>query len=48
MVVVQLAGSGNHFVVVWQKHGPWLQVMDPAAGRRWVRASRFLEEVYLH
>ncbi len=48
LVVVQLEGSGNHFVVVWRKHGPWLQVMDPARGRRWVRAGRFLEEVYVH
>ena len=48
MVVVKLEGSGNHFVVAWRKHGPWLQVMDPAIGRRWVRGSRFLDDVYVH
>jgi len=48
LVVVKMEGSGNHFVVAWRKHGPWLQLMDPAIGRRWVRTSQFLEEVYLH
>ena len=48
MVVVKLEGTGNHFVVAWRKHGPWLQVMDPATGRRWVRVSRFLDEVLIH
>jgi len=47
LVVVQMAG-GNHFLVAWRKHGPWLQVMDPAIGRRWMRASQFMQEVYLH
>jgi ATP-binding cassette subfamily B protein len=48
MVVVRLAGMGTHFVVVWRRHGPWLQLMDPATGRRWTRARHFLESVYLH
>ena len=48
MVVVKLEGTGTHFVVAWRKHGGWLQVMDPGSGRRWVRASRFLQDVYLH
>lgn len=48
LVVVQMEGSGNHFLVAWRKHGPWLQVMDPAIGRRWIRVSQFVQEVYLH
>jgi ABC-type bacteriocin/lantibiotic exporter with double-glycine peptidase domain len=48
LVVVQMEGSGNHFLVAWRRHGPWLQVMDPAIGRRWMRASHFMEQVYLH
>jgi len=48
IVVTQLEGSGNHFVVAWRKHGPWVQLMDPGVGRRWVLARRFLTEVYLH
>lgn len=48
IVVVHLDGTGNHFVVVWRRHGGWLQVMDPGSGRRWVRARRFLQEVHIH
>ena len=48
IAVVKLEGAGNHFVVVWRKHGPWLQIMDPGQGRRWVRKARFLEEVHVH
>lgn len=48
LVVVQMEGSGNHFVVAWRRHGAWLQVMDPGIGRRWVRISQFLQEVYRH
>ena len=35
-------------MVVWRLHGPWVQVMDPARGRRWVRSRELLREVYLH
>lgn len=48
IVVVRQPNGATHFVVVWRRHGPWVQLMDPAVGRRWVRASRFLEEVYAH
>ena len=48
MVVVRHADGATHFVVVWRRHGAWLQVMDPAIGRRWVSCSRFLEEIYHH
>ncbi|MGI8962255.1 MAG: cysteine peptidase family C39 domain-containing protein [Bryobacteraceae bacterium] len=48
LVVAQLGGGDTHFVVVWRRHGGWVQVMDPAVGRRWVRAARFLNEVFRH
>lgn len=48
IVVVKLEGSGTHFVVVWRRIGAMLQIMDPAAGRRWVSAKSFLRDVYLH
>lgn len=48
IVVVRHAETARHFVVVWSRVGPWLQVMDPAVGRRWVRADRFRDEVYRH
>src|SRR6516162_3410409 len=46
IVVVRLPSRLMHFVVVWRVHGPWVQVMDPARGRRWVRAESFLRDVY--
>ncbi len=48
VVVVRNPQGMTHFVVVWRRHGPWLQVMDPGVGRRWLRARRFLSEVYVH
>lgn len=48
IVVVQLAMGLTHFVVVWRRHGPLLQLMDPACGRRWVTTARFREEIYQH
>jgi ABC-type bacteriocin/lantibiotic exporter with double-glycine peptidase domain len=48
LVVVRQPNGMTHFVVVWRRHGGWLQVMDPATGRRWTRAERFLRDVYVH
>jgi ATP-binding cassette subfamily B protein len=48
IVVVRLPHGATHFVVVWRRHGSLLQLMDPAIGRRWVTARRFLEDVYIH
>ncbi len=48
ILVVANAIGVTHFVVVWRRHGPWLQVMDPAAGRLWVRRQTLLDEVYRH
>ena len=48
IVVVKLPSGLTHFVVLWRKCGPLLQVMDPATGRRWVHASEFLRDVYAH
>lgn len=48
IVVTSLPDGSNHFVVVWRRHGRFVQVMDPATGRRWPVYERFLEEVYSH
>ncbi|MBX9758723.1 MAG: ATP-binding cassette domain-containing protein [Beijerinckiaceae bacterium] len=48
LVAVRQSGGATHFVVAWRKVGEWLQVMDPATGRRWMRASDFLREIYIH
>jgi ATP-binding cassette subfamily B protein len=48
MVVVRNPDGATHFVVVWRRRGGWLQVMDPAVGRRWTREAEFMEDVYRH
>jgi ABC-type bacteriocin/lantibiotic exporter with double-glycine peptidase domain len=48
IVVTSLPNGSNHFVVVWRRHGPFVQVMDPATGRRWPAHERLLDEVYSH
>jgi ABC-type bacteriocin/lantibiotic exporter with double-glycine peptidase domain len=48
ILVLRHAGVGTHFVVVWRRVGSWVQIMDPASGRRWVRARRLEQECHLH
>jgi ATP-binding cassette subfamily B protein len=48
MVVVRTPGGSTHFVVAWRQHGRWVQVMDPATGRRWPTRDHFLSDVYRH
>ena len=48
IVVTRLPNGSTHFVVVWRRHGQYLQVMDPSIGRRWVRAREFLNDLYIH
>ena len=48
IVVVRLANGVTHFVVAWRRHGPFVQLMDPGIGRRWITCKQFSEELYLH
>ncbi len=48
IVVVMHSSGVTHFVIAWRKHGPFVQLMDPAIGRRWVSRKRFLDELYVH
>ena len=48
IVVVQRPSGLTHFLVVWNRFGNLLQVMDPATGRRWLTWRRFQDEIYLH
>jgi ABC-type bacteriocin/lantibiotic exporter with double-glycine peptidase domain len=48
IAVVQLPTGMTHFVLVWRKHGPLVQVMDPAAGRRWLSRERLLSTLHVH
>ena len=44
-IVITNTPGGYHFVVVWSVHGDYLQIMDPGAGRSFVKKDRFLERV---
>lgn len=48
IAVVRLPNRAAHFVVVWSRLGRFVQVMDPATGRRWPTTRRFLGELYVH
>ncbi|WP_444928564.1 ATP-binding cassette domain-containing protein [Microbulbifer sp. SSSA002] len=48
LVVVRLPNGNTHFVVAWRNHRGVVQVMDPASGRRWPSARRFLDELHVH
>ncbi|WP_438043419.1 ATP-binding cassette domain-containing protein [Sorangium sp. So ce128] len=45
IVVKRGAGGALHFVVVWRRLGPFVQILDPGSGRRWVRSARFMEDM---
>ena len=40
IIVTTSAGGRQHFVVLWKRIGPFVQVMDPLVGRRWARIVR--------
>ena len=48
LVVVRLPSGLTHFVVVWRALGPWVQVMDPGRGRRWMNKRDLLRDLYVH
>jgi ATP-binding cassette subfamily B protein len=48
LLVVRQPLGQTHFVLAWRRYGPLVQVMDPAVGRRWVRATGLLTDVYVH
>ncbi|HEX8336464.1 MAG TPA: ATP-binding cassette domain-containing protein [Pyrinomonadaceae bacterium] len=48
LVVVRRPPNATHFLVAWRRTGRFMQLMDPATGRRWTSGAKFLEEVYVH
>jgi ATP-binding cassette subfamily B protein len=48
LVVVRLPNGLTHFLVIWGTLGNFIQLMDPATGRRWTTWKRFLNEIYIH
>jgi ATP-binding cassette subfamily B protein len=48
IVVVRHANGLTHFVIIWSHYGRFVQVMDPAVGRRWITVRQLLDELYIH
>lgn len=48
LVVVKQPNGLLHFVILWRRHGRWLQIMDPGVGRRWTTCADFAREIHLH
>jgi ATP-binding cassette subfamily B protein len=48
LVVALTPSRSTHFSVIWSDHGRWLQVMDPAIGRRWPRRADLVHQLYVH
>jgi ATP-binding cassette subfamily B protein len=48
ILLVRNADGAVHFVVVWRRVGPFVQIMDPASGRRWVRTKDLVARTFVH
>jgi ABC-type bacteriocin/lantibiotic exporter with double-glycine peptidase domain len=48
LAVVRSPGGLTHFVVVWSQAAGLVQIMDPALGRRFVRAAEFASRLFVH
>jgi len=48
IAVVVLPSGVTHFVIVWRRFGKFVELMDPAVGRRWVSTARLLSDLYVH
>jgi ATP-binding cassette subfamily B protein len=48
ILVVRNPDGEAHFVVAWRRVGLWVQIMDPASGRQWVRSRDLLERTFEH
>lgn len=48
LAVVRQPGGNVHFLVLWRRVGPLIQLMDPGAGRRWCTRRELEEELYVH
>ncbi len=42
IAITRRSNGEAHFIVLWSAVGPWIQVMDPNQGRRWVRRDELV------
>ncbi|MCA9656041.1 MAG: ATP-binding cassette domain-containing protein [Myxococcales bacterium] len=48
LAVLRRPDGFPHFVVLWRRVGPWVMVMDPAVGRRWMTVRSLSAQVLRH
>jgi ABC-type bacteriocin/lantibiotic exporter with double-glycine peptidase domain len=48
VIVTMTAGGRPHFVVLWSRVGPFVQVMDPATGRHFTSVRALIPRLYRH
>ncbi|MDX8394024.1 MAG: cysteine peptidase family C39 domain-containing protein, partial [Mariprofundales bacterium] len=48
LLVTRQADGMAHFIVVWRIVADWVQIMDPASGRHWIRLSALQDMSYVH
>jgi ABC-type bacteriocin/lantibiotic exporter with double-glycine peptidase domain len=48
IIVTLTPGGRPHFVVLWNRIGPLVQVMDPATGRHWMTIRSLAARLYQH
>lgn len=48
VVVVGSPSGLTHFIVLWRRHGRWIQIMDPATGRQWSRLESLRSRIHIH
>ncbi|MCB9633165.1 MAG: ATP-binding cassette domain-containing protein [Sandaracinus sp.] len=48
VALVRLPTGLTHFVVIWRRVGPFVQVMDPGTGRHWTTWRALREQLFVH
>ncbi len=48
ILVTKLPNGLTHFIIVWRSLGPWVQIMDPSSGRRWISWKKLVATAYHH
>jgi ABC-type bacteriocin/lantibiotic exporter with double-glycine peptidase domain len=48
IIITVTPGGRPHFVVLWKRVGPFVQVMDPASGRNWVTLKTMAQKLLVH
>jgi ABC-type bacteriocin/lantibiotic exporter with double-glycine peptidase domain len=48
IAVVRTATGSAHFAVIWRVVGPYVQIMDPARGRMWLRHDALIDRLFQH